>query len=446
MTCSWGNSSSTVLSFLCLQKCVNDYLFIFGCLDCSLNNIFPEEGDLNILQHLTGSPCWAHGVAAAGPKASLRGDTDLQGRDRSAETQIQSEPLYWIPFFLPGTAVWITGKVPNLSHPSSRHCAPSPELLQVPLQLAGKLYQDSRDYQGNWGGSAQILLFLHNWQSAEIPVGSWWAVCTEVRCALGGSGNSGGKFSLFRIPTALVQLAGSGVSSHPQGKKRELEVCWKEWGWEGWARRGILQVPVSANTEFSLYLLQNYLWLLQIYNEVLYKLVSEKRSKRVNSVQSTRKWGHLGIYAQVDFAQRWLMSSFLYRFLHLMFFYLKYLNRSLDHPWGRGVIVGSRSLGSWGWCGTARAALSWPPPLPPCPISHTRHGWAVMARAVLHPCALFGDRTNDSLFTRKMFLQFWGKDGSTVQRSALCFTFLASRKFTADLRREAGMQSVELQG
>lgn len=152
MTCSWGNSSSTVLSFLCLQKCVNDYLFIFGCLDCSLNNIFPEEGDLNILQHLTGSPCWAHGVAAAGPKASLRGDTDLQGRDRSAETQIQSEPLYWIPFFLPGTAVWITGKVPNLSHPSSsRHCAPSPELLQVPLQLAGKLYQDSRDYQGNSG-------------------------------------------------------------------------------------------------------------------------------------------------------------------------------------------------------------------------------------------------------------------------------------------------------
>lgn len=27
-----------------------------------------------------------------------------------------------------------------------------------------------------WGGSAQILLFLYNWQSAEISVGSWWAV------------------------------------------------------------------------------------------------------------------------------------------------------------------------------------------------------------------------------------------------------------------------------
>lgn len=41
-----------------------------------------------------------------------------------------------------------------------------------------------------------------------------------------------------------MQLTGSGVSSHPQEKKkRELEVCWKEWGWEGWAGRGILLSP-----------------------------------------------------------------------------------------------------------------------------------------------------------------------------------------------------------
>lgn len=45
----------------------------------------------------------------------------------------------------------ITGKVPNLTHPTQRRREPSPKLLQVPLQLAGRLCQDSRDYQGNFG-------------------------------------------------------------------------------------------------------------------------------------------------------------------------------------------------------------------------------------------------------------------------------------------------------
>lgn len=49
-----GQQQLNSASFLCLQKCVNDYLFHFGWLDCSLNNIFPEEGDLNMLQHLEG--------------------------------------------------------------------------------------------------------------------------------------------------------------------------------------------------------------------------------------------------------------------------------------------------------------------------------------------------------------------------------------------------------
>lgn len=207
--------------------------------------------------------------------------------------------------------MWITGKVPNLSHPSSsRHCAPSPELLQVPLQLAGKLYQDSRDYQGNSGEDQpksscfyiidKVLKFLLAAGGLSVPR-------RAVRSGAAGTVVGNSVYSGFRQHWYSSQ--GQECLLILREKKRELEVCWKEWGWEGWARRGILQVPVSANTEFSLYLLQNYLWLLQIYDEVLYKLVSEKRSKRVNSVQSTRKWGHLGIYAQVDFAPSCIDSS-----------------------------------------------------------------------------------------------------------------------------------------
>lgn len=78
-------------------------------------------------------------MAAAGPKASPRGDSDLQERDRTAETLKYSQSLScYIPFSFLGqlSAMGITGKVPNLTHPtrsSDRRRAPSPKLLQVPL-------------------------------------------------------------------------------------------------------------------------------------------------------------------------------------------------------------------------------------------------------------------------------------------------------------------------
>lgn len=93
--------------------------------------------------------------------------------------------LFLLPILVPSwdkPAIGITGKVPNPTYKpaeannSSVHLcealagsSPShPVCKQVVLRqhlLLGKL----------WGGSAQILLFLYNWQSAEIPVGSWWA-------------------------------------------------------------------------------------------------------------------------------------------------------------------------------------------------------------------------------------------------------------------------------
>lgn len=127
-------------------------------------------------------------------------------------------------------------------------------------------------------------------------------------------------YSGFR-QAALVQLTGSGVSSHPQEKKKKSLKCA---GRNGDGRAGLgevfCRVPVSPNTELSLYLLQHYLYLLQIYYEALYNLVSglalsEKRSKRVSSVQNTRKSLHLDIYVLVEFAQGWLMSSSLHGFL-----------------------------------------------------------------------------------------------------------------------------------
>lgn len=148
----------------------------------------------------------------------------------------------------------------------------------------------------------------------------------SVHCAAAMSSGATGTvvgnsvYSGFR-QAALVQLTGSGVSSHAQEKKTESLKCA---GRNGDGRAGLgevfCRVPVSPNTQLSLYLLQNHLCLLQIYCEALCNLasdlaLSEKRSKRVSSVQNTRKRVHLGIYVQVDFAQRWLMSSFLHGFL-----------------------------------------------------------------------------------------------------------------------------------
>lgn len=203
------------------------------------------------------SPCWARGVAAAGPRASLRGDTELQGRDRTAETLKYSQSLsYFIPFSFLGqlSAVGINRQSPKPLHIPAAAATGTVRLPQSSCRflsnLQAKLYQDSKDYQGNFReDQPKSSLFLHNWQSAEIPVGSWWAVCTEARCAAatrsGATGAVVGNsvYSGFR-QAALVQLTGSGVSSHPQEKKKkELEVCWKEWGWEGWAGRGFLPSP-----------------------------------------------------------------------------------------------------------------------------------------------------------------------------------------------------------
>lgn len=247
------------------------------------------------------SPCWAHGVAAAGPKASLRGDTDLQGRDRTAETLKYSQSLsFYIPFSFLGQlpAMGITDKVPNFTHPTrsrDRRRAPSPKLLQVPLQLAGKLYPDSRDYQGNFG--------------EDQPKSSYFYIIDKVLKFLLAAGGLSVPRRAVPLPRARGQRQQGWeiqfiqdsdrqhwCSSQGQecllilgGKKENLKCA----GRNGDGRAGLgevfCRVPVSPNTELSLYLFQNYLCLLQIYNEALYKLLSglalsEKRSKRVSSV------------------------------------------------------------------------------------------------------------------------------------------------------------------
>lgn len=228
------------------------------------------------------SPCWARGVAAAGPKASPRGDTELQGRDRTAETLKYSQSLScYIPFSFLGqlSTMGITGKVPKLTHPtrsSDRHCAPSPKLLQVPLQLAGKLYQDSRDYQGNFG--------------EDQPKSSYFYIIDKVLKFLLAAGGLSVPRRAVPLPRARgereqwweIQFIQDSDRQHwcssqgqeclliLRGKKRELEVCWKEWGWEGWAGRGILPSVVRIQSLFLQ--IQNSLC---IYYRIMFVFITE---------------------------------------------------------------------------------------------------------------------------------------------------------------------------
>lgn len=91
----WQQLSS--VSFPCLHKCVNDYLFIFGWLDCSLNNIFPEEGDLNILQHLGRRVLPDERVAAPREETLNSG---LMARDVETLRYSQSLSYRYLSFYI----------------------------------------------------------------------------------------------------------------------------------------------------------------------------------------------------------------------------------------------------------------------------------------------------------------------------------------------------------
>lgn len=92
----WQQLSS--VSFPCLHKCVNDYLFIFGWLDCSLNNIFPEEGDLNILQHLRGRRVLPDERVAAPREEML--NSGLMARDVETLKYSQSLSYRYLSFYI----------------------------------------------------------------------------------------------------------------------------------------------------------------------------------------------------------------------------------------------------------------------------------------------------------------------------------------------------------
>lgn len=223
-----------------------------------------------------------------------------------------------IPFSFPGqlSAVGIT-KSQTLH--SDRHRKPSPKLLQVPLQLAGKLYQDSRDYQGNFG--------------EDQPKSSYFYIIDKVLKFLLAAGGLSVPRRAVLLPRARgqreqwweIQFIQDSDRQHwcsSQGQEcllilRRKKESLKCAGRNGDGRAGpgevFCRVPVSPNTELSLYLLQNYLSLLQSYYEALYKPVLLCQKREARGWAQYKKPGKGCIL--VFIAQRWLMNSSLHKFL-----------------------------------------------------------------------------------------------------------------------------------